>query len=111
MPNETTYGFFDDLERPDFTGYCSAVDCAPSTPCAECIALLPCDACGRPSEVLVDDGLPTKLPLCKGCDDADRDCQYCGGQGFIEDGGCGGGCEYCRPFPRCGACDGTGKTR
>ena len=72
MPNETSHGFWDDAELPDLTGYCNAVECAPSTPCAECIALMPCDACGRPSEVLVDDGTPSKLPLCAACEKETR---------------------------------------
>lgn len=38
-------------------------------------------------------------------------CPSCNGQGFTEDGGCGGGCDFCRPFPKCDACGGSGKGR
>lgn len=39
-------------------------------------------------------------------------CPECEGQGCIEQAGsCGGGCEFCPPFPKCYACNGTGKLR
>ncbi len=44
-----------------------------------------------------------------GCEKFEAVCGDCGGQGFVEDGGCGGGCEFCRPFPKCNACAGTGR--
>lgn len=50
--------------------------------------------------------------LCRECGeppDSCGCCNACEGQGYFEDGGCGGGCDFCRPFPRCGACRGTGK--
>lgn len=37
------------------------------------------------------------------------ECGECGGDGCISDGGCGGGCEFCQPFPMCNACNGTGQ--
>lgn len=44
-------------------------------------------------------------PACKCCPD-------CEGDGYHEQAGsCGGGCEFCPPFPTCGACRGTGKRR
>lgn len=50
-------------------------------------------------------------PSCPACGVAEGDCRCClecGGEGFVEDGGCGGGCEFCRPFPLCSACNGKG---
>ena len=50
-----------------------------------------------------------RCPNCGESDDTCACCTSCDGNGYIEDGGCGGGCEFCRPFPRCGACRGSGK--
>jgi len=48
--------------------------------------------------------------LCGDCMEDEHVCGECGGEGYLSDGGCGGGCEYCRPWPTCGTCGGTGRT-
>jgi hypothetical protein len=51
-------------------------------------------------------------PACEMCGGVDCDCcQECCGTGYLEDGGCGGGCDFCRPFPMCSGCGGKGKVR
>lgn len=56
-----------------------------------------CSNCGEPFE-------PDDYGACCEC------CPACEGQGCIEQAGsCGGGCDYCPPYPRCYECMGTGK--
>lgn len=47
--------------------------------------------------------------LCERPFDGCLCCEMCGGQGIVEDGGCGGGCEFCHPFPTCPDCEGSGR--
>lgn len=60
----------------------------------------------------IEDAIDGAPEPCSRCDEIDCNCcQNCDGEGYISDSGCGGGCEFCRPFPRCANCRGTGKER
>ena len=61
-----------------------------------------CGQCGRETP------FDTFSGLCPECREEQHICGDCGGEGYLSDGGCGGGCEYCRPWPKCGTCGATG---